>query len=90
MFLKFFHKYNGVSIYNHMIIDSVELEACLIGLGVCWKKYGYVLSIPKDYLNLSIVHLDMLNVLLGVRVLLRIGTAANYSINAIIMQSFRY
>ena len=68
-FTEFLKIFNGVSIYNYRPIDhSVELDACLTGLGACWKNYIYAVNIPKGYLNLTIVHLEMLNVLLAIRV----------------------
>ena len=68
-FSKFLEKYNGVSIYNHKpIYYSVELDACLTGLGACWKNYVYALPIAKGYLKLGIVHFELLNVLLAIRV----------------------
>ena len=67
-FSKFLSVYNGVSIYNHRTFDTTaELDACLTGLGACWKNYVYTFPIPKGYLNLTIVHLEMLNVLLALR-----------------------
>ena len=59
-FEKFLKIFNGVSIYNHRPSDySVEFNTCLTGLGACWKNYVYAVNIPKGYLNLTIVHLEM-------------------------------
>ena len=53
-FDRFLLHYNGVSMYNH----EVELDACLDALGAVWKKFVYRVPLQRQYLNLSIVHLD--------------------------------
>ena len=67
-FDKFLPLYNGVSLYDHRPIDhTLELDACLTGLGGRWCSFVYHLPICEGYINLSIVHLEMINVLLAVR-----------------------
>ena len=67
-FARFLDKYNGVSMYTHRKIDHVvELDACLDGIGAVWKNYVYHLPIPKHYLNLTIVHLEMINILVAIK-----------------------
>ena len=67
-FSTFLEQYNGVSMYNHRKIDHVvELDTCLDGLGGVWKNYVYHLPIPKHYLGLTIVHLEMVNILVAIK-----------------------
>ena len=68
-FDRFLLRYNGASMYNHRCVDhEVELDACLDGLGAVWKNFVYHVPLQHQYLNLSIVHLEMLNILVAVRV----------------------
>ena len=67
-FDRFLRKYNGVSMYCHKNVDhSIEPDACLHGLGAIWKNYVYHLPIPRYYMNLTIVHLEMVNVLVALK-----------------------
>ena len=67
-FARFLEQYNGVSMYNHRKVDHVvELDACLDGLGAVWKNYVYHLPIPRHYLSLTIVHLEMINILVAIK-----------------------
>ena len=67
-FQTFLADYNGISMYGHITPDfSVDLDACLTGLGGCCKNVVYHIPIPLGYRNLSIVHLEMLNILVGIR-----------------------
>ena len=67
-FDKFLPLYNWVSLYDHRPIDhTLELDACLTGLGGCWCSFVYHMPICEGYMNWSIVHLEMVNVLLAVR-----------------------
>ena len=71
-FGKFLPMYNGVSLYDHRPIDfTLELDACLTGLGGRWSKFVYHLPIPRGFMNWSIVHLEMVNILLAVRLFQR-------------------
>ena len=49
---------------------SVELDSCIGGSGACWNNYMYALLILSItyLLNLSIVHLEMLNAMLALKV----------------------
>ena len=68
-FQKFLPSYNGVSFYAHKKVDhTLSLESCLTGLGAVWGNLVYHLSIPSGFRNMSIVHLEMVNILLAVRV----------------------
>ena len=65
-FGKFLPLCNGVSLYVHRPIDfTLELDACLAG--GTWSKFVYLLPIQRGFMNWSIVHLEMVNILLAVR-----------------------
>ena len=67
-FRKFLPLYNSVSMYGHKVItDVIELDACLTGLGGRYGYWVYHLPIPNNFKQLSIVHLEMINILLAVR-----------------------
>ena len=54
--------------FNRRPVDHViELDACLNGLGAVWKNYVYHLPIPRNYLSLTTVHLEMLNILVAIK-----------------------
>ena len=67
-FKHFLTQYNGVSFFDHTKIAGVlELDACLTGLGDRWGRYVYHLPLEKHFQNLSIVHLEMINILVAIR-----------------------
>ena len=50
----FLKAYNGVSVYDNPPVNhTIELDACLIGLGGRWESFGYHLSIPKGFMNMT-------------------------------------
>ena len=68
-FAKFLTKYNGVSYFDHRPVDFVvELDACLVGLGGRCQNLVYYLPLVKHNNNLTIVHLEMINILVAIRV----------------------
>ena len=68
-FSKCLEAYNGISIYDHSPINhTVELDACLVGLGRRWDNFAYFLAIPQNYQNMTIVHLEMVNIVLTLKV----------------------
>ena len=68
-FSKFLEKYNLVSFYDNRSVNvTLELDACLTGLGARFDNFVYHLPIPLGYNNLGIVHHEMVNILLAVRV----------------------
>ena len=68
-FDRFLPLYNRVSLYDHPKTDhQVHLDACLRGLGVVWQNLIYHLPIPLGFKGLNIVHLEMLNILVAVKV----------------------
>ena len=67
-FLHFLPKFNGKAFISHrQITEEIELDASLQGLGTRWVHQVYTLAIPLGYNDLSIVHLEMLNILVAVR-----------------------
>ena len=67
-FARFLPDYNGVSLYDHKPIDIIlELDVCLTGFGGCSGIHVYHLPIQRGYRNWSIVHLEMINILLALR-----------------------
>ena len=67
-FDKFLSKYNGISMYDHKRDEAtLELDACLTGFGGCCGNLVYHLPIQRGYNNWTIVHLEMANILIAVR-----------------------
>ena len=68
-FLEFIPKFNGKAFISHYSIsEEIELDASLQGLGARWGTQVYTIPIHLGYENLSIVHLEMLNILVAIRV----------------------
>ena len=68
-FQKFLQAYNGVSIYDHVLsVETLELDACLTGLGARWADFVYQLPVPKNYQNMGIVHMEMVNIVVALKV----------------------
>ena len=67
-FATFLPKYNGVSLYDHRPIDmALHLHACLTGFGGRCGQFIYHLPIACDFRNWTIVHLEIVNTLLAMR-----------------------
>ena len=67
-FKKFMAIYNGISLYGHKPIShTIELDECLTGLGSRCDQRVYHLPIPRGFQQLTIVHLEMINILLAVK-----------------------
>ena len=67
-FLHFLPKFNGKAFISHrQITEEIEPDASLQGLGARWGHQVYTLAIPLGYNDLSIVHFEMLNILVAVR-----------------------
>ena len=76
-FAKFLAQYNGVNLYDHVVIHQVlELDACLTGLGGCVENCVYHLPIDRGYENCTIVHLEMVNILVAIRLFARQWTGS--------------
>ena len=68
-FIKFLPHFNGVAFFNHLPFSmTIELDACLQGLGAICRNQVYAVKIPKNFENYSIVHLEMLNILVALRI----------------------
>ena len=67
--MQFLARYNGTSYFDHKPPDhTTELDACLVGLGGRFKNFVYHLPVVRHYRNLSIVHLEMINILVAIKV----------------------
>ena len=68
-FSKILNNYNGISIFDHKNFrQKLELDACLTGMGGVCGNYVDHLKIQRGYGNLNIVHLEMLNILVALRI----------------------
>ena len=68
-FERFLPLYNGITLYDHQKTGhQVHLDACLQGLGGVWQNMVYHLPVPLGFNSLSIVHLQMLNILVAVKI----------------------
>ena len=69
-FLTFLPTFNGVTIFDQKPVHaSIELDASLEGLGAVWGDQTYAITVPLSYHDFQIVHLEMLNILVALRVL---------------------
>ena len=67
-FAMFLPQYNGISMYDHSSIDmSLELDACLTDFGGRCGQFVYHLPIIRSFQNWTIMHLEMVNILLALR-----------------------
>ena len=68
-FQKFLPQFNGKAFFVHRPVQAtIELDACLQGLGAVYTNQVYAVPIPEYRFQFSIVHLEMLNILVTVRV----------------------
>ena len=68
-FKKFLPKFNGTAFFIHRPVQAtIELDACLQGLGAVYLNQVYAIHIPQYCKNFSIVHLEMLNIMVAIRV----------------------
>ena len=71
-FKKFLPQFNGTTIYKKPIIaeaDALHLDACLTGIGGIWHDRVYSSPAPViPGFDLKIVHLEMINVLVALRI----------------------
>ena len=67
-FAKFLPTYNGISLYDHKPIGlTLELDACLTGFGGrCGRSINH-LPIVRGFRQWAIVHLEMVNILIAIR-----------------------
>ena len=70
-FLEFLPSFNGISYIHKARVDdsqSLFLDACLTGMGAVWWDRVYATPIHScPDLNLTIVHLEMLNIVIALR-----------------------
>ena len=67
-FNTFLAQYNGVTFYDNQIIHAtVFLDACLQGLGGTFDNMVYALPIPLNFRNYTIVHLEILNLVVALK-----------------------
>ena len=65
----FLATYNGVSFFHHRVADGIlQLDACMTGLGGRWGRFVYHLTLENHLKNLGIVHLEMINILVALRI----------------------
>ena len=68
-FCTFLYSYNGSIYYDTRNIDAqVHLDACLTGLGGAYNSMVYALPIPKDYQGYTIVHFEILNIVVACKI----------------------
>ena len=68
-FLTFLDTYNGITYYKITEQDAqVYLDASLTGLGGVYGSFVYALPIPKGFRDYSIVHLEILNILVACKI----------------------
>ena len=68
-FNKFLKKFNGRAFFNHRPVEAtIELDACLQGLGAIYRNQVYAFPIPQYCDSFSIVHSEMVNILVAIRV----------------------
>ena len=68
-FLEFIPKFNGKAFISHQpTTEEIELDASLQGLEAGWGNQVYSIPIPLGYENMSIVHFEMRNILVAIRV----------------------
>ena len=66
MFLK---SYNGVTYHNTSQVDvQVYLDASLNGLGGAYNSMIYAVPIERGYMDYTIVHLEILNILVACKI----------------------
>ena len=67
-FNTFLAQYNGITFYDNQIIHAtVFLDACLQGLGGAFDNMVYALPIPLGFKNYTIVHLEILNLVVALK-----------------------
>ena len=67
-FAKSLPMYNGISMYDHKKVDTpLELDVCLTGFRRRCGNLVYHLPIQRGYNIWTIVHLEMVNILIPVR-----------------------
>ena len=67
-FNSFLSHYNGITYYDKKCFHyEVHLDACLTGLNGSYESMVYALPITKAYMNYSIAHLEILNIVVALK-----------------------
>ena len=68
-FNTFLTQYNGVTMYEVRPVSAdIFLDASLTGLGGVFGHQVYALALPKHFMNYTIVHLEILNIVVALKV----------------------
>ena len=87
--VSFLPDFNGVALYDHKkVAFQVHLDACLQGLGCVFHKLVYHVPIPLGFCNLTIVQLEVINILVPLNCFAIIGQ--NNMLNYIVTTVLRY
>ena len=77
-FATFLPWYNGISLYDHRPMDmALDLDACLMGFGGRCGNFVYHLGIVRCFRNWTIVHLEIVNILLAMRLFANLWATKN-------------
>ena len=70
MVCKVLPTYNRILLYVHRQVDvTLELDACLTDFGCRSGNFVYHLPIERGFQNWTIVHLEMVNILIAINYL---------------------
>ena len=68
-FYKFSIQFNGVAFFDKRSVQAtVELDASLTGMGAVWGNMVYAVPLVKTFSMFSIVHWEMFNILIALKV----------------------
>ena len=68
-FLTFSTSFNGVTMYDiRPISDHIYLDTCLTGLGGYFRNIVYTIPLPLGFEHYSIIHLEMLNIVVALKI----------------------
>ena len=68
-FNTFLFQFNGVTFFDYKQPDhTVYLDACLTGFGGVFADKSYALQIPLSFKNYTIVHLEILNIVVALKI----------------------
>ena len=65
----FLLQFNGITFFDYKQPDhTVYLDACLTGFGAAFANKIYALTIPLGFKNYTIVHLEILNIVVAMKI----------------------
>ena len=68
-FNTFLVQFNGTTFFDYKKPDhTIHLDACLTGCGAAFANKVYALPIPLGYKNYTIVHLEILNIVVALKI----------------------